>query len=297
MSALVAVGYLTGAATPVAAASDTMRVAIGSGGTGVATTTRLTAPPAPASAGAAIPLTAKVEAAGGIHPNGSVQFEAGGTSIGSPVPVDANGVAATTTTVASAGSEPLSAVFTPSDPAAFTASAGPLTLTVNAAAADSGDVPVAVILPTTGAFTLTSDTADTVSLAVSASGLSAGSATTPITASDTRNTFPGWSVAGQVTNWTGSGPATGATISGNQLGWTPTSTGGLPKGVSLGSAVDPANPGLGATPAVLASVHSGVGDGFGTAILGADLSLLIPATQEAGPYSAELTISAVDAEP
>jgi hypothetical protein len=211
--------------------------------------------------------------------------------------LDANGAAASTTTVAAAGSESLTAVFTPSAPAAFAASAGPLTLTVNAAPADSGDIPIAVIVPTIGAFTLTSDTADTVNLAVSVSGLSAASATSPITASDTRNSFPGWSVAGQVSNWTGSGAAAGATISGNQLGWQPTSTGTLPQGVSLGSAVDPANPGLGTTPAVLASVHSGVGHGFGTAKLGADLSLLIPATQEAGPYSAFLTISAVDAEP
>jgi hypothetical protein len=47
---------------------------------------------------------------------------------------------------------------------------------------------------------------------------------------DTRNYYPGWSVSGQDSNWTGSGTAAGFTISGNQLGWTPIAAGA--RGVS-----------------------------------------------------------------
>jgi hypothetical protein len=159
----------------------------------------------------------------------------------------------------------------------------------------SGAVPLAVQDPPVGTFTLTVDITDTVTLA--ASGSSATAATTPITVTDTRNAFPGWSVSGQDSGFTGSGTAAGATIPGDQLGWAPTSTGTLPEGVTLGSPVTPANPGLGSAPAVLASVHAGIGNGSGTTVLGANLTLLIPAPQAAGPYTGTLTITAVDSEP
>jgi len=152
-----------------------------------------------------------------------------------------------------------------------------------------------VTVPQSGAFTLTVDTTDTVTLLVS--GSSATAATTPVVVSDTRNTFPGWSVSGQGSNWTGSGTAAGATISGNQLGWTPTNNGPLPQGVTLGGTVTPASPGLGTTPAVLASVHAGIGNGVGTSTLGANLTLAIPSGQAAGPYSSGLNITAVGTNP
>jgi hypothetical protein len=139
------------------------------------------------------------------------------------------------------------------------------------------------------------DTVDIVTLAVS--GSTATAATTKITVSDTRTTYPGWSVTGQDTTWTGAGTASGSTIPGDQLGWTPASSGTLPHGVTLGSQVTPANPGLGSTPAVLASAHSGNGNGYGTTVLGANLTLIIPVAQQPGSYAANLTISAVDANP
>jgi alpha-glucuronidase len=140
------------------------------------------------------------------------------------------------------------------------------------------------------------DTTDTVNLLVS--GSTATASTTPVVVSDTRNTFPGWSVSGQDSNWTGSGTAAGATISGNQLGWTPTtSTSPLTQGVTLGATVPPANPGLGTTAAVLASVHAGIGNGVGTTTLGANLTLAIPTGQAAGPYTSGLTITAADTNP
>jgi hypothetical protein len=260
----------------------------------VTTTTTLTASPSPATVGSTVTLQATVSPSNAV---GTVQFEVGGTAINSPVTVS-GGVATTTTTFAAAGTEALSAVFTPTDTTAFTTSTGNASLTVTTAQVETGAIPLAVTVPSTGTFTLTVDTADTVTLAVTSAGTDATAATTPIVVSDTRNTYPGWSVSGQDQNgFTGSGGAAGATISGNQLGWTPTNSGTLPQGVTLGSAVPPANPGLGSTPAVLASVHAGLGNGVGTSTLGASLDLLFPAGQAAGPYSGGLTITAVGANP
>ena len=141
-------------------------------------------------------------------------------------------------------------------------------------------------------------TGQTVTLTSNSTGTSATGALNPVTVSDTRNTFPGWSVTGQDGNWTGSGTAQGASMSGDHLGWTPTSsTTPLTQGVALGSAVAPASPGLGTTAAVLASVFAGLGNGFGTTTLGANLNLLIPALQAAGGYTSDLSITAVSTNP
>ena len=147
-------------------------------------------------------------------------------------------------------------------------------------------------VPVTGSFTLTVDTTDTVTLTVS--GNNATAATTPIVVTDTRNTYPGWSVSGQAADFTGPGTAAGASISGNQLGWMPTFT-SLGAGVASGGTVSPAAPGLGTTPAVLAFANSG--SGFGTSTLGADLTLAIPAETAAGGYTSGLSITAVSTNP
>jgi phosphate transport system substrate-binding protein len=154
-----------------------------------------------------------------------------------------------------------------------------------------GSEPLFVVVPATGSFTLTVATG-TVELA--ASGATAAGALNPITVSDTRNTYPGWSVSGQASDFTGSGSAAGGTISGNQLGWTPTET-SLGPGAVLGGTVAPASPGLGSTAAVLASALAGGGDG--TSALGANLTLDIPASAAAGPYASTLTITAVTSLP
>jgi alpha-tubulin suppressor-like RCC1 family protein len=264
-------------------------------GTAVSTTTQLTASLNPAPAGTAVTLTATEVAADGTHPAGSVQFEVGGTSIGQPVAVDASGTATTTETFASPGTATVSAVFTPADTTAYQASTGTLIVTVNPVATSSGTIPLAAGIPQAGAFTLTVDTADTVTLAVS--GASAVGQATPIVASDTRNTFPGWSVSGQDTDWAGTDSATGASIPGDQLGWAPTSSGTLPNGVTLGAVVPPGDPGLGSAAGVLASATAGLGNGYGTTTLGAALTLVIPAGQTPGPYTANLTFTAVDVAP
>ena len=136
------------------------------------------------------------------------------------------------------------------------------------------------------------DTTDVVALTVS--GSTATAAINPITVSDTRNTYPGWAVSGQDSGFAGSGPATGGSIAGDQLGW--------------GARRDrprrrrdprlrghPAGPGLDTTPGVLASAPAG--QGFGTSALGAELTLDIPAATPAGPYSSSLSITAITAVP
>jgi hypothetical protein len=258
-----------------------------------ATTTTLTASPNPATTGQTVTLSATEVAADNTNPAGSVQFEVGGTAIGSPVAVNSSGVASTTTTFASAGTQALSAVFTPTS-TSYASSTGTFSETVNVATTSTtGSEPIAVTVPALGSFTLTVATG-TVTLAVNSAGTSAGGALNPITVSDTRNTFPGWSVSGQASNFTGSGTAAGQTISGNQLGWVPTDT-SLATGATLGATVTAAAPGIGSTAAVLASAAPG--GGVGTSALGANLNLIIPASAEAGPYASTLTVTAVTTGP
>jgi Bacterial Ig-like domain (group 3) len=257
----------------------------------VNTTTVLTASPSPATAAQTVTLTAAVTAANGSSPAGSVQFEAGGTAIGSPVTVS-GGMASTTATFAAAGTESLAALFIPECTAAYKSSTGSLSLTVRAAVPPShGSIPLAVTVPAAGGFTLTV-APGTVTLTVS--GSAAASALNPVTVTDDRNTQPGWSVLGQAHDFTGSGSAAGSTISGNQLGWVPTST-SLATGAALGPTVAPGSPGLGATAAVLASAAAG--GGVGTSLLGANLTLAIPPPAAPGPYASTMAVTAITSLP
>jgi hypothetical protein len=114
-----------------------------------------------------------------------------------------------------------------------------------------------------------------------------------VTVSDTRNTYPGWSVVGQVSDFT-SPTDPDVPIPGNQLGWVPTGT-FLADGAVLGGTVAPASPGLGTTAAILASANPGTG--FGASSLGANLTLAIPPATPSGNYSGELTLTAEPAGP
>ena len=270
----------------------------GGGGGALNTTTTLAAAPDPANVGDTVTLTATETASDNSHPAGSVQFQSGGTAIGGPVAVDANGEATTTTSFAAAGSVNLSAVFAPTDATGFNGSTGTVTETVNSSGGGggggtSGSEPLAVTVPASGAggFTLTVATG-TVTLTVS--GDSATGSLNPITVADTRNEAPGWSVSGQADDFTGTGTAAGSTISGDQLGWTPTDS-SIATGAMLGDPVTPGSPGLGGTAGTLASAHAG--NGVGTSVLGADLTLAIPAGTQAGDYTSSLTVTAVTSLP
>jgi hypothetical protein len=247
----------------------------------------------PAYAGQNVTLTAAV-VGGTATPGGTVQFEVGGTALG-PAQTLTNGVATYTTSAFPVGTTDVSAAYTPSDVTQWNPSTGTLGLNVQAAP-QSGAIPLTTSAPQAGSFALTVGTADTVNLTTS--GSTAAGATTPIVVSDTRNYYPGWSVSGQDSSWTGSGSANGSTFSGDQLGWEPTSsTAPLTQGVTLGATVAPASPGLGDTAAVLAAVPAGVGNGYGTTTLGAGLTLAIPPTAPPGPYTSALTITIVTSNP
>jgi hypothetical protein len=267
---------------------------VGNPGTGAATnvSVALTASPSPATSGQTVSLTATVTPSAAT---GTIQFENNGTDINTPVTIS-GGTATTSTTVpgvTSPTTEALTAVYTPTGNYAAT-TPGSFSLTVNPPAANSGIIPLAVSVPQSGSFSLSVDSSTVVTL--TASGLNATGATTPITVADTRNSYPGWSVTGQDGAWTGTGTAAGGTFSGNQLGWAPTDT-ALGAAVTLGSPVTAAAPGLGTTPATLASAVAGLGNGYGTSSLGANLTLVIPGTAPAGPYTSGLTISAVTSNP
>ena len=158
---------------------------------------------------------------------------------------------------------------------------------------DIGFQPLVVSVPPGGSFTLTV-TAGAVNLIVLAPNaigvVFAVGLLNPITVSDTRNTYPGWSVSGQAANFTGSGSAAGGTISPTQLGWYPSGS-SLADGVTLGLGTLPANPGMGTTPQLLAQAPAGYG--FGTSVLGAELQLEVPSLAPAGPYTSVLTVTAV----
>jgi hypothetical protein len=283
ISAVAVAGGLAVAALP--ASAGTLALA---GGSPVTTTTTLTASPNPANAGTTVTLTADTSAADGTYPAGMVQFAANGTDIGSALAVNASGVATTTTSFASSGQVALTAAFTPTS-SSYLYSQGTGTETVYpAGTAAAGSEPVTTTVPVTGAFTLTV-APGTVNLNLS--GSTATGTLEDVTVTDTRNTYPGWSVSGQASNFTGTGTAAGATIAGNQLGWVPTAVGSLMDGATLGGTVAPVSPGLGTTAATLASAAANCG--FGTNVMSANLTLDIPALQTAGPYASTMTITAV----
>jgi hypothetical protein len=254
----------------------------------VGTTTSLTASPNPAAINATVTLNATVvQQSGTTVPTGSVQFQASGSNIGAAVPVSATGTASTTTTFPTAGSVALTAVFTPTGN--FTGSSGTFSEAVGSSAA-TGNNPVPVTFTVGAAGTLSVSVA-TGSVALNVTGQTATGTLPNVTVTDTRNTFPGWSVSGQEATFVGSGTAAGATMSGDQLGWAPAAVGTLTSGVLVGPTVAPAAPGIGTTPGVLA--HVPAGSGVGTNVFNAGLNLLIPAIQKAGDYAGSINITYV----
>jgi hypothetical protein len=288
-------------------------------------TVTLTSIPATGTVGTPLTLKATVSPVGAT---GQIQFEdtstATPTNLGAAVNIS-GGVAQTSFTpsaVALAPGEPLKAVYLPTGNFTFSDTAtDAIGLVVSAAAPNSGAIPLAVIVPASGTFSVSVNTTQWVVLNVTdpTNPIDATAATTPITVTDTRNSYPGWSVSGQSTALSGTIPSTPAgypaynaatvaadhatqSIAADQLGWTPTGPATLPPGVHLGNQVPAGTTtnGLGDVAQVLASVHAGTGDGFtGTAgaVFGANLDLAIPAGQEAGPYAGFLNITSVNALP
>ena len=272
-----------------AVASDNFTTSTTPPSNGTPTTTSLSVSPATAAPGDPVSLSATVT------PNtaaGNVQFFDGGTMIGSPVPVS-GGTAATTVSTLACGSHSIIAKFVPTDPNAFGASqsAGqPVTISGSACALQGAET-INVAIPNTGAFTFTVSTTP-VSLGTataSGSNLEATGNLSPATATDTRNSVPGWHVSGQVGDFSDGTH----TINGDSLGWTPAiTTPNAANDVVAGPKVNPgSNPGL-KEGSGLASAAAGKGSG--TTVLGGALDLVVPSTQNPGSYSATLTLTAID---
>ncbi len=267
------------------------------------TTTTLTASPSPAGTGATVTLSATVEAADSTFQAGTVQFEVGGTDIGSPVAVNTGNVnvpATTTTTFSSPGTEALSAVYTPTSNS-YSGSTGTynrLVQTAGSLPATGSPVPITLTVSPTGSLEV-SVVNTAVPLTENAIGTVAVGTMGNVTVTDSRNSYPGWSVSGQEASFTGSGTATGFSIPGDQLGWKPEAVGTLGAGVTLGPTVAPGtNPGgLGDTGGVLFSATPGAPNGFGTNEANAALTLDIPAGQVAGSYAGSLTITYLSVGP
>jgi hypothetical protein len=264
------------------------------------TTALAVAPGTSSAAGTTVTLTATVTPSTAA---GTITFTDGGTAIGSPVPV-VNGTATTTTATLPQGDRQLAAAFTPTDPTQFAASTSPsVTYTVTAPTGGGGTggsasgtenitttvAPGALVLSVAGSTValppLTLNSASTLFA-------TAGPIQT-VTVTDTRAGAPGWSLSGQVGDFSSAGNG----ISGENLGWIPrlvNKVDGL--NVTLGGAVAPAN-GVGATDAGALGLKSSrtlaTATGLGTAQLGADLSLVAPTSTKAGTYTAVLTLTAM----
>jgi hypothetical protein len=126
------------------------------------TTTLATSPASPVAQGVAVTLTATVAPPTAA---GTVQFKDGPNNLGNPVTVTGGAATGTTSTLVS-GSHQLTAVFTPTDPHAFSASASPpVTMVITGATATSTALtmspasPVAYGTPVTLTVTITPATA------------------------------------------------------------------------------------------------------------------------------------------
>jgi hypothetical protein len=164
--------------------------------TPTATTTTLAASPSPAPVGQTVTLTATEAPAAA----GSVQFEDGGTSIGSPVAVNASGQATTTTTFASAGTRNLSAVFTPTNTTAYSGSTGTYSLTVVDA---NINISPATATNAVGANHV---------LPIIVNGVGGNIDAGPHTATASIVSGPGSFVGGNTCTYTGGGPTASCTV-------------------------------------------------------------------------------------
>lgn len=116
----------------------------------------------------------------------------------------------------------------------------------------------------------------------------AAGAMNPVRVTDTRVAGPGWSLSGQVSDFT----ADGRSFSGSALGWTPRLVeegGGAVAGDRVGSGFD-GGPGL-SESATLGRADAG--HAKGSALLGADLELKVPVDAIDGTYEATLTLTAL----
>ena len=181
----------------------------------------------------------------------------------------------------------------------FSGSTGTDSLSVQQAGsltATGSPVPISVTITPTGTLSVTVvNTA--VPLALNGAGTQATGTLGNVTVAHSRNTFPGWSVSGQEANFVGSGTASGFSIQGDQLGWAPAPVGTLVGAALIGPAISAGTSpgGLGDTGGVLISATPG--NGFGTNVAKAALTLDIPSGQAAGSYAGSMTVTYLSVGP
>jgi hypothetical protein len=293
------------------ASSNTFTVSA-TGPTKTATTTALTSTDTTtttlgtnvANTGDSVTFKATVTDADSTTAAGTVTFQSNGTNIGTEPVTLSGGTASVSTTFSTAAPYNITAVFSPSNAVTYAGSQANLTETVQVAGSISANVPENLTVPQNGTITVSIDTAAIPLVATTGSYVATGNfgtqspagpnsttSTAGVQVTDSRNTFPGWAVTGQTSNF-----ALGTnTISGNQLGWAPNTgetwaTSGTTAAV-LGGTVAPAAPGIGSAAAMLFSaVH---GTGFGTFDASAALTLDIPTSAPPGAYTGTLTITAL----
>jgi Bacterial Ig-like domain (group 3) len=159
---LTAVFTPTDATAFTASTSTAVPYTVNAAAATTTTTTLGVTPSSPAASGTTETLTATVVPSGAA---GSVKFMDGATQVGTTQTVSAG--SATVTAVLADGSHSLTAVFTPTDPTAFTAStsaAQPYTVTA------AGPVSTTTALATTPASPAASGTSETLTATVTPSG-------------------------------------------------------------------------------------------------------------------------------
>ncbi|GAA1949249.1 Ig-like domain-containing protein [Catenulispora subtropica] len=233
---------------------------------------------------------------------GKVQFTDNGLPVGAPVTV-VNGSAVLTSSTFTVGAHSFAAAFTATDPTAFgdSATATPLAYQVTAPASQATGSETISTTVTPGSLTISvPDSQVTLPSPVlnnNGDMFTTSGALKPVTITDNRAGNPGWTLSGQVSDF-----SDGAThgINGENLGWSPNVVDhSTAQTLTLGQVVNPANGvpmsdvnanGLKGSQA-LASAAAGAG--LGTAHLAAGLALNVPTTTVAGTYVATLTLTAI----
>jgi hypothetical protein len=229
---------------------------------------------------------------------GSIAFMDGTTTLGT-VPAT-NGAASFNTTTLALGAHSLTAVFTPTNTAAYNSATSPaVSITITAyvppkttetisTTVDAGSLNISV---PTGQVTLPDPVLNSGGTMFTTSG-----ALETVTVTDNRAGNPGWTVSGLATAF-----SNGAVqINAENLGWTPgTPTGSAGQVLTAGPAIAaangvPASDNGGAGLSVARTlVSASAGNGLGTAKVGASLALNVPTTTTAGTYQSTLTLTVI----
>ncbi|MEV7523392.1 Ig-like domain-containing protein [Streptomyces sp. NPDC091371] len=262
------------------------------------TTTALAVSPAGTSPQySPVTLTGTVTPAGAA---GSVKFTdtvGGTTTTLGTVPVAA-GTAVLTTSSLPVGDHSFTAVFVPTNPAAYLGSdSGGIAHVVGAFAGVSASETITTTV-NAGALVISvaNPQVNLPSPVLNADGdlLTTAGSINPVTLTDTRAGNPGWTVSGQVTDFS---DGAAHAINGQNLGWAPKLVDKAPaQTVTPGSAVAAAHGaanGDTGTAGLKSARTLANGTGLGTAHVTADLALNVPTSTVAGTYSATLTLTAI----